>query len=466
MSGFFQRLGEYAANAAPAAVSLLVAPRMEGSALTANDGFPPPITTGLESAVAGEGDFEESDQALAVEVRAQAPSLPPSVVEIERSEPKAQSIALPIDLPAEPRVASGPSSGDASNFNAPTPVAQHSEVLHDPLQDSRYGARETSARPPDTINASMPAKGRQESPMSVNDISITTERVVRRRKKAGADPAPSVSRRLSSSSDLADPVNHDDGGAIDRIGQTSAGPFESRAVKPVAGGDRSSQVSEPGTNQRDAPAIPRSPQTPAPLPIQRNESFPLRNPIEVRMRDAIAGIEIPKPRSVAQAALESPLQPLAAAPTSGNKKVNSPSQILALETSIQAVGSKQPRERSLEPGLPVEDSRKPASQSPSMPARTPSEAPVVRAADLMGIAESLWAENLRESQTILPAPVKTSERGAAENAGIGREPDTIHVTIGRVIVRAPVQTAPARPVAPASGISLKDYLERRSGGRP
>jgi hypothetical protein len=63
-----------------------------------------------------------------------------------------------------------------------------------------------------------------------------------------------------------------------------------------------------------------------------------------------------------------------------------------------------------------------------------------------------------------PPPVKTAraERGATEPHA---EP-TIHVTIGRIDVRAvmPAPSAPTRPAVPVEALSLEDYLRRGTRG--
>jgi hypothetical protein len=63
-----------------------------------------------------------------------------------------------------------------------------------------------------------------------------------------------------------------------------------------------------------------------------------------------------------------------------------------------------------------------------------------------------------------PAPsVSTSIRAERERTA-PPEPPTVHVSIGRVDVRAIVAPPPARPPAPATRPSLEDYLRGRQGG--
>jgi hypothetical protein len=65
-----------------------------------------------------------------------------------------------------------------------------------------------------------------------------------------------------------------------------------------------------------------------------------------------------------------------------------------------------------------------------------------------------------------PAPAFRANRAERERPGARGGP-TIHVTIGRVDVRAVVApaAAPARPTAAAETSSLEDYLRGRAGGR-
>jgi hypothetical protein len=65
-----------------------------------------------------------------------------------------------------------------------------------------------------------------------------------------------------------------------------------------------------------------------------------------------------------------------------------------------------------------------------------------------------------------PAPASRAIRAERERAE-SRGGPTIHVTIGRVDVRAVVASVPAppRPPAPAETSSLEDYLRGRAGGR-
>jgi hypothetical protein len=65
-----------------------------------------------------------------------------------------------------------------------------------------------------------------------------------------------------------------------------------------------------------------------------------------------------------------------------------------------------------------------------------------------------------------PVPASRAIRAERERAG-ARSGPTIHVTIGRVDVRAVMTpaAAPPRPAAPVESSSLEDYLRGRTGGR-
>lgn len=105
---------------------------------------------------------------------------------------------------------------------------------------------------------------------------------------------------------------------------------------------------------------------------------------------------------------------------------------------------------------------------PVRPAR-PSTAPAVPdvpAADTSAERPAARPPTAAPPSLRPPAPASRAIRAEREPAEIRGGP-TIHVTIGRVDVRAVVApvAAPPRPTAPSETSSLEDYLRGRAGGR-
>lgn len=104
-----------------------------------------------------------------------------------------------------------------------------------------------------------------------------------------------------------------------------------------------------------------------------------------------------------------------------------------------------------------------ATESPAAPA--PASVRVVPPVPSITVTAPHPVERTQSFQSATPLPLVRGVHSEASVAPAPAEPPTIHVTIGRIDVRASTPTAAPASAPPRVRLTLDDYLEARSGRR-
>jgi hypothetical protein len=173
------------------------------------------------------------------------------------------------------------------------------------------------------------------------------------------------------------------------------------------------------------------------------------------------------PREAAAAMPGAPARPAPAPPAAGGPVEAGPPPPGLLGAAVSAARATVEGPAMAPPGARPVTAPPPRVDTPSAPARPAPPADTSEPVSPGGPPVE------RARRTFLePVPERRPAPPVASAVRIDRAPSapsgstTIHVSIGRVDVRAIVTpaSAPARPPAPASGVSLEDYLQGRRPG--